>query len=318
MTINELRQLEYSEIQRLYSEYLQEQGLSQNTIQTSRNDAFYLFKNDSSLDFWALLYDPEFESIAKEHLKTTLMVRSRGNIDANLSGYMSHIRRLRRFILADDGNIIHQNEKISTPIKQDRTDKDIPRPSAYEVNLYLELWDSLENYRLQELALNKLFFVLSPDNSNIEDILNKAAHLNDFYSTNIFSIYPVAKHILSLRIDERLRAGDELLVDEIKDIEIGGKQKHFYSFATKYCSHHNPEAYPIYDSYVDDVLCHFRSKDRFDSFSSNDLKNYARFKDVLNRFRQFYGLDEYSLKQLDQYIWQLGKKHFPKTYGKKV
>ena len=314
MTINELRQLDYSEIQRLYSEHLREQGLSQNTIQTSRNDAFYLLKNDSSLDFWALLFDPEFEMIAKDHLKNTLSVRSHGNIDANLSSYMSHIRRLRRFILPDTNN----TGKESAQIKQHRAEKTIPRPSACEVKRYLELWDSLENYRLQELALNKLFFVLSPNNSSIEDILIKAATLNDFYSTNIFSIYPVAKHILSLRIDERLCAGDESLVDEIKVVEIGGKQKHFYSFATKYCSHHNPEAYPIYDSYVDEVLCHFRSKDRFDSFSSNDLKNYARFKDVLKKFRQFYGLDEFSLKQLDQYLWQLGKKYFPKNYGKKV
>ena len=33
---------------------------------------------------------------------------------------------------------------------------------------------------------------------------------------------------------------------------INGKKKNLYSFASKYCSHHNPEAYPIYDSYVDE------------------------------------------------------------------
>ncbi|UTW70364.1 hypothetical protein KHA80_07545 [Anaerobacillus sp. HL2] len=44
---------------------------------------------------------------------------------------------------------------------------------------------------------------------------------------------------------------------------IGEKKKNFYSFATKYCSHHNPLDYPIYDSYVDEVLRHFRNRDGF-------------------------------------------------------
>jgi len=28
-------------------------------------------------------------------------------------------------------------------------------------------------------------------------------------------------------------------------------------------------------------------------------------------------LDKYNLKQIDQYLWLLGKDYFPKTYGKK-
>ncbi|MHB1154967.1 MAG: hypothetical protein ACYC00_21900 [Eubacteriales bacterium] len=31
----------------------------------------------------------------------------------------------------------------------------------------------------------------------------------------------------------------------------------------------------------------------------------------------FYGLDKYNLKQIDLYVWQLGKEYFPKNYGKK-
>lgn len=93
-------------------------------------------------------------------------------------------------------------------------------------------------YVLQERSLNKLFIETFPNNTKIEDILIKASALNDFYSTNIFSIFPVAKHILSLNIDERLKAGDTSLVSEIASVEINGKKKVFYSFA-KYCSHHN-------------------------------------------------------------------------------
>ena len=96
--------------------------------------------------------------------------------------------------------------------------------------------------------------VRHPKNTDITDILLKVSTLNDFYSTNIFSVYPVAKHILSLGIDARLKAGDVTLVNDIKQIAINGTERNFYSFASKYCSHHNPLDYPIYDSYVDVVL----------------------------------------------------------------
>ena len=317
MTIDEIRKLSFSEIQNCYADYLRMQGLSPNTVQTSRTDAFYLFKNDSSIDFWELVYSQEFEGVAKGHLHATLSRLSNGNIEANLSGYMSHLRRLRRFLFSDiSGNV---PVEVSTPKRRDRkkTRADVPRPSCAEVDKYLSAWDALENYRLQEAALNRLFIELAPQNKDISDILLKAATLNDFYSTNIFSIFPVAHHILSLDIDERLISGDETLVDEIKNVVISGKSKQFYSFATKYCSHHNTDAYPIYDSYVDEVLRYYRDIESFSNFSNSDLKIFGRFKAILRDFQSYFDLQRYSLKQLDQYLWQLGKEFFPKNYGKK-
>lgn len=190
----------------------------------------------------------------------------------------------------------------------------IPTPSIKQVNKYLKKWDSLENYHLQEEALDKLFIELCPKNTKIEDILIKCATLNDFYSTNIFSIYPVAKHILSLTIDKRLAKGDSSLVDDIKMVKIKGVKKNFYSFATKYCSHHNPLDYPIYDNYVEKVLMYFKRKDNFTEFQLKELKDYKRFKEILIEFRSFYKLDQFNLKEIDKYIWQLGKEYFPKKY----
>ncbi|NLY36953.1 MAG: hypothetical protein GX046_06940, partial [Tissierellia bacterium] len=164
---------------------------------------------------------------------------------------------------------------------------------------------------------NKLFLELCPKNIEVIDILLKASTLNAFYSTNIFSIYPVAKHICSLDIDERLRAGDDTLVGDIQFVTISDTRKNFYSFATKYCSHHNPHDYPIYDSYVDEVLRYFKKRDGFADFKNSDLKDYVKFKGILIDFRAFYGLDTYDLKQIDKYVWQLGKEYFPKNYGKK-
>lgn len=191
---------------------------------------------------------------------------------------------------------------------------EIPTPCKEEVIKYLELWDSKENYVLQERSLDKLFFYTYPNNTAIEEILIKASSLNDFYSTNIYSIFPVAKHILNLNIDERLKNGDETLVDDIAKVIINGKEKHFYSFATKYCSHHFPIIYPIYDSYVEKVLLYFNKKDSFSSFKKEDLKNYKKFKEILINFKKFYKIEEYNLKDIDRYLWQLGKTYFLKKY----
>lgn len=190
----------------------------------------------------------------------------------------------------------------------------LEHPSIEQVEFYLRAWDEQENYVLQEHALDKLFFETYPNNTDINDILIKASSLNDFYSTNIFSIFTVAKHILELDIDNRLQAGDASLVDDIADMTISGKKKRFYSFASKYCSHHKSTLFPIYDSFVDMVLRHFRKADGFSSFADDELKNYPRFIEILNEFQRFYGLDGVNKKDLDRYLWQLGKHYFPRKY----
>lgn len=318
--IARLKALSMEEIRELYKAHLTAQELSPSTIQVSCSDAFYLLRHDDGLDFWAMLEHPDCDAIAYERLKATLGKRSQGNVEANISGYRAHLRRFRRFVLGD--TVERQIEKIHhRDIRSVRSLKarrpDVPQPSATEIQKYLRAWDELENYSLQEDALNKLFFNLCPENTDISGILLKAAVLNDFYSTNIYSIFPVAKHILDLNIDARLRAGDESLVESIQNVIIGGKRLRLYSFATKYCSHHNPEDYPIYDSYVDKVLCYFRNVDSFAAFHSEALKSYPEFKRILREFRAFYGLEQFGLKEIDKFLWQFGKEHFPNHYGKK-
>lgn len=192
---------------------------------------------------------------------------------------------------------------------------EIKKPSRNEVKNYLKKWESLENYVLQESSLKKLFSITYPLNSDLDDVLIKVCALNDFYSTNIFSPFAIAKHIVSLKIDDYLANDDLKIVDKIAQVKMnGGKIINFYSFATKYCSHHNPAVYPIYDSYVEKLLLYFKKKDKFSYFSKQDLRSYSLYKSILVEFRKFYGLESFDLKQIDQYLWQAGKEYFPKKY----
>ena len=87
----------------------------------------------------------------------------------------------------DDRHIYDSlTDSVLSVLQTSRSTMLVPRPTVMEVEKYLQEWANLESYKLQETALDRLFFELSPKNTDISDILLKIATLNDFYSTNIF------------------------------------------------------------------------------------------------------------------------------------
>lgn len=229
----------------------------------------------------------------------------------------------------DGSRIVRRVNDTVSPLKQDQLPRgssrtirkvannrlDIESPNRDAVLRYIKAWDDLEGYKAQEKALNKLFHEFCPDNKHLDDVLLKTTALNAFYATNIYNVYAMAKHIVSLNIDDRLDQGDMTLVT---DIASGhgvrnartGKEICFYSFATKYCSHHRPLLFPIYDSYVDKLLTYLRDVDHFSEFNNEDLRNIVAFKEIILKLRDYYGLNEFSLKEIDRYLWQYGKEKF--------
>ena len=188
-------------------------------------------------------------------------------------------------------------------------------PTTQVVQAYLAKWSGLENYAMQERALSLLFHSFCPGNSIDEHVLLKVSALNDFYSTNIFDKYTVARHIISLNIDQRLSNADKTLVNALALVKIKGNTRNFYSFATKYCSHHNSAEYPIYDSYVEKMLVYFSRADGFAKFRKPDLKQYPVFLEIILKFRSYYNLQEFNLREIDIYLWLSGKDAFPPKYA---
>jgi len=196
--------------------------------------------------------------------------------------------------------------------------KKIVNPSARQINKYLRKRDALNNYTLQEKSLNKLFLKLCPENRKIEDVLLEVSTLNDFYSTNIYDTYSVAENIIKNNIDKPLTAGNLDIVNKIAKVSVKRKTKrktiNFYSFATKYCSHHRPKFYPIYDSYVDKMLWYYRQRDQFSDFNRESLKEYPIFIEAINQFKKFYRLNKFKLRDIDNFLWMTGKEYFPNKY----
>lgn len=188
---------------------------------------------------------------------------------------------------------------------------DIPTPTNAIITEDVEADGKAPNhYAAQEEAVNRVFKDYHK-NCDLVEILIKVCVLNDFYSTNILSAFKMAQHIFDLKIDSRLAAKDLTVVNDIALLNVdNGKMRNFYSFATKYCCHQNQDAYPIYDSYVARLLTYYAQVDKFDTFKPQDLRNYPRYCEVLHNFRAYYKLNEISLRELDAYLWRLGKKVF--------
>lgn len=181
---------------------------------------------------------------------------------------------------------------------------------AQEITTYFAKWNSLPDYVSQEKALNDIFLGASALGFSESELMVKCATLNDFYSTYIFKVYYVVQHYLSItNLAGRLTSGDTTLVDDLRRVPTprSASPIDFYSFATKFCSHHNPIAFPICDKLAINALYAFKKRDNFYSFTKCSLMNYQNYIRVIDEFRVYYGLTSYSYKDIDKYLWQIGK-----------
>lgn len=170
-------------------------------------------------------------------------------------------------------------------------------------------------------ALFKLF-TQYPENTDLSQVLLKVVTLNSLYSTLIRvntqyppthpkyapTVYDVARHIVELKIDEELSRADEGLVAKITNIKVAGRNHYYYSFATKYCSFHRPESYPIYDARVKEYLWQLRNEGGLSRFQQQVLWNYPELKRIIDDLRDQYGLRDFSYKQIDAFLYLEGGK----------
>ena len=101
----------------------------------------------------------------------------------------------------------------------------IATPCEKVVDEWLKKWDEQPGYKEQESALEVLFQRLCPENKDLDHILIKACTLNDFYSTNIYKVFDVAKIIKDMEIDRAFNSNSPNagLVDELNK-EVKKKQ----------------------------------------------------------------------------------------------
>ena len=98
-----------------------------------------------------------------------------------------------------------------------------------------------------------------PDNQDVRHILVKAITINALYHARVLDmdLQPLSIHLKTIdELDTRLRQGTPDVVDAIWKSQ--GTRRKYFSFATKFCSWHNQEAYEIYDLNVWEALFAYR------------------------------------------------------------
>lgn len=193
--------------------------------------------------------------------------------------------------------------------------KDIPEPSVAELNKAIERWNSGKDAKI-ESKLNSLFTETYLLNDTVEKVETKINELNKFYhalrgeNCSTEEIHKIAEGIVSLKIDERLKTLDFNLVNEIADINFD----HNFSFASKYCAFHNPKDYAMYDRHAASVLYYFtKMKDstmftdaRIEAYAAVLKSDYKVYYETLCEFITRFSLQDFSLRDLDHYLWYTG------------
>ena len=205
---------------------------------------------------------------------------------------------------------------------------DIPNPSNKEVSKCYKKWKKLEDYPKYECFLKKLFTEIYPKNNNEDEVLIKISSLDSLYSTNVVkhvNAITLAKHITSREdIDQRFKNSDFTLVNEIALVESKKSKKktiNVFSFATKYCSLHFQDDYPIYDSNVENMLNCFNERNKFANFTTDrnckdSLNQHPKFYDVMKEFRKFHKL-EADLRKIEKYLWYAAKYKYKRILNPK-
>lgn len=226
---------------------------------------------------------------------------------------------------------------ITPPLSLDEIGKPLN-----EIGVYSDKWKDTR-YGKQEEHIRKLFED-DPSNTNLQKIFIKTCVLNTCYSTNIQSPVVIANHIEKLSkhegLAELIRSGEISAIkkiglksdyDEARDIK-----KSCFSFASKYCHHHNGDAYPIYDRFVCESLWFFHKErgslsndkriqkctdaDKFHKMLQDNCENYELFCEIIKAFRKQYDLadkEKYPTEKVDKYLWLLGKQYFSQKQKKK-
>lgn len=137
-----------------------------------------------------------------------------------------------------------------------------------------------------------------------EEVVVKAATLNHLYSTRVFALMTISKHIAAVMADPP-GDPDELVtaLATVPDRASTKGPRHHWSFAAKFTHFFvDADRFPIYDSYNVMMLRYHLGRQAV----VNNVNPYAAFKTNLQRFQTLEHLEEFSFRELDRYLWLAG------------
>lgn len=120
--------------------------------------------------------------------------------------------------------------------------------NAFESALkkYLDIFSNQEMVFINDTR-NLELFAANPSNKTEDEVRMKISALSDEMEIKqLPDIDQLIRHILSLKIDDRLTKGDLSLVEDIAQVTMNGTSYNLLHFASLYCTLHQPNVFPIY------------------------------------------------------------------------
>ncbi|MBE5890597.1 MAG: hypothetical protein E7282_06460 [Lachnospiraceae bacterium] len=176
------------------------------------------------------------------------------------------------------------------------------------IDEYIKNFDN--NEKLKEKTLNDLFRE-KYTNKKLQDVLIKVCTLDALYATRIrkADLTKIAEHIIDLEnIDGLLDDGN---IEAINQIGTTPKEvNNAYSFASKYCSFHNPDKFIIIDQWSWKALVKIANEYHLNTKLAKEWNSkydsYLKYCDCLNEFLSKLS-KKYTYKDIDKFLWLYGK-----------
>ena len=189
-------------------------------------------------------------------------------------------------------------DELAKPARQR---KFYPIPTDDVIRSVLERYKKTERFTEEKEII--AFFKQNHRNDNMKDVMLKATALRGFMRRPGMYLNYATHYILSDKaFDRKLQRGVMSIVDAMT--ASSRARWKYCDFASKYCAFHQPELYLYSDwslvlqNY--DQLDHFMQGKRFSLSTS-----YSVYLKPFLIFREYYGLQKYSLSDLQHFLWQL-------------
>lgn len=159
------------------------------------------------------------------------------------------------------------------------------------------LHDELEGWKAAEGALDYLGKAM-PSNTQHDQVLLKAAALNQLYATKVYNLHAMAGQIVEV-FSSKAMWDECTLVERIAYLEASRKEHE--SFAAKYCHFFVArERFPLFDRYVPVIVRMHLGKGNYLCKTTDDT--YRNFYADLKTLRGRISFSP-KVREMDRYLW---------------
>ncbi len=170
---------------------------------------------------------------------------------------------------------------------------------------YLERFQLTKGYFTGDKK-NFQFFQQHSENTDRQDVLLKVGSIKDSDFSESQAKEPMATHIISLSIDERLKSADPQLIHDVSKLAIKEEDREFIGFASKFCNYHRPDSYPIFNLTLTKIIS-LNDKSDINSDTGKYSNDYQLFKESVVKFMVDNELEILNYWELNKFAFVYGE-----------